>query len=53
MSLSQEQYLEKKLAEVTARISEGNHAPGELRKLYFRKGKLFSELQLIRRTIRF
>jgi|GEM_PF-4809602 len=53
-ALSQVEYLEKKLQEIDQRIEllqrNKDEADIEIRDLYFQKGKLYSELELMKRV---
>ena len=53
-ALSQVEYLEKKLKEIDQQIEILQHSKEktdmEIRELYFKKGKLYSELELMKRV---
>jgi hypothetical protein len=53
-ALSQVEYLEKKLKEIDSKIESllqsKEKADIEIRDLYFQKGKLYSELELMKRV---
>lgn len=49
-ALSQVEYLEKKLEEIDKKIQEKDSHDPELFELYFKRGKLYSEIELLKRV---